>query len=402
MTSLKRRRVAILGSTGSIGTQALDVIARHADRFEVVGLAAGKRADALAEQVRRFSVPLCSVASAQDQRELAQTLDARVVWGGAGLRAVALESQADILLAATDGAVAFEAVFAAVARGIDIAVANKELIVAAGELLLAESEKSGSRIIPVDSEHSALFQALQGEPMHRIASLTLTASGGPFRLTPLEDLGQVSIHDALRHPTWSMGVKNSVDSATMMNKGLEVIEASRLFGISGENIHVVIHPTSIVHGFVLFTDGSIKAQLSRPDMRLPIGYALAYPDRLDAEPWGRDPIELLGGAAEAASVSYTFERVNHERFPALKLAYRALEMGGTSPAVLSAANEIAVRAFEVGEISFSHIHRVVAYTMENVGHQELRLETLGAVDQEARTIATEYCSRGGSDAVIIR
>lgn len=399
---MTRRRVAILGSTGSIGTQALDVLAQHADRFEVVALAAGRRSDALAEQVRRFQVPLCSIASAEDRAALSEVLDARVLHGAAGLRAVALESDADIILAATDGAVAFEAVFAAVARGIDIAVANKELIVAAGELLLAQAEKSGARIIPVDSEHSALFQALQGEPMQRIHSLVLTASGGPFRKTPFEQLARVDIHDALRHPTWSMGVKNSVDSATMMNKGLEVIEASRLFGIPGDKINVVIHPTSVVHGFVVFSDGSVKAQLSTPDMRLPIGYALAYPDRLDAGALGQDVLELLGGAVGAETLGYAFERIDPQRFPALGLAYRALSDGGTAPAVLSAANEIAVRAFEQGEIAFTAIHRVVAETMDRVTHRELHLDTLAAVDREARSVATECCSRGGTDAIIVR
>ena len=291
--------------------------------------------------------------------------------------------------------------FSAVARGIDVAVANKELIVAAGELLLAEAEKSGARIIPVDSEHSALFQALQGEPLTRIESLILTASGGPFRRTPLDELAKVSIHDALRHPTWSMGVKNSVDSATMMNKGLEVIEACRLFGIPGDRIDVVIHPTSIVHGFVVFTDGSVKAQLSAPDMRLPIGYALAYPDRLDNGPLTRDPIEILGGSAASAAVTYAFERVDPQRFPALGLAYRALQDGGTAPAVLSAANEIAVAAFEQGEIAFQAIHRVVAATMDRVAHRELSLDTLAVVDREARSVALECCSRGGADAFTV-
>ncbi len=389
----RRRRVAILGSTGSIGTQALEVIACHPERFEVVGLAAGRRADALAEQVRQFRVPLCSLAGQADQAALAQVLDARVLFGSEGLRSVALESRADIILAATDGMVAFDAIFAAVARGIDIAVANKELIVSAGELLLAAAEQSGSRIIPVDSEHSALFQALQGEPLNRVSSLILTASGGPFLSTPFEDLAHVKIDDALRHPTWSMGVKNSVDSATMMNKGLEVIEASRLFGVPGEQIGVVIHPTSIVHGFVVFTDGSIKSQLSWPDMRIPIGYAFAYPDRLDAVSSLRDPLECLGAAAGVDGLTHRFERVDSRRFPALGLAYRALREGGTAPAVLSAANEIAVSAFEQGEIAFQAIPLVVAETMDRVVPHELSLDTLASIDREARSVAIECCSR---------
>jgi 1-deoxy-D-xylulose-5-phosphate reductoisomerase len=386
-----KRRIAILGSTGSIGTQALDLIERHSDRFSVVGLAAGRRSAELADQVRRFQVPMCSIGDPVDQSALADVLDAQVFQGALGLRAVALESGADIILAATDGMVAFDAIFAAVARGIDIAVANKELIVAAGELLLERAEKSGSRIIPVDSEHSALFQCLQGESPERVASYILTASGGPFRATPLEQIASVSIHDALRHPTWSMGVKNSVDSATMMNKGLEVIETSRLFRIPASRISVIIHPPSIVHGLIAFTDGSVKAQISTPDMRLPIGYALSYPDRLVETQAVRDPLELLGFGVNREHGQYAFERVDPQRFPALGLAYRALEAGGTTPAILSAANEIAVQAFEQGEIGFRAIERVVAETMELVSNRELSLESLAAVDREARSVAKARC-----------
>ncbi|HEY0798727.1 MAG TPA: 1-deoxy-D-xylulose-5-phosphate reductoisomerase, partial [Candidatus Baltobacteraceae bacterium] len=233
------RKVAILGSTGSIGTQALDVIARHRSRFCVVGLAAGKNTALLAEQQRLFEP--AQTASAAD--------------GPEGLYRVAVLSGADIVLAATDGAVAFDAIFAAVERGIDIAVANKELIVAAGELLLEAARRSGARIIPVDSEHSALFQCLVGEPASRIASVVLTASGGPFWELDREAMRSVCVADALRHPTWNMGVKNTVDSATMMNKGLEVIEASRLFSLPAEKIEVLVHRTSVAHGFVIFTDG---------------------------------------------------------------------------------------------------------------------------------------------------
>jgi 1-deoxy-D-xylulose-5-phosphate reductoisomerase len=386
-----KRRIAIIGSTGSIGTQALDVIARHGDRFTVVALAAGRRSAMLAEQVRRFGVPLCSIAEGADLSPLAEIPSARVVCGAAGLRAVALESEADLLLAAADGMASFEAVFAALARGIDVAVANKELIVAAGELLSSEAARSGARIIPVDSEHSALFQCLQGEPRERLAACILTASGGPFRTTPLECLATVKIQDALRHPTWNMGVKNSVDSATMMNKGLEVIETSRLFGIPPSRIEVVIHPSSIVHGFVLFTDGNVKAQLSQPDMRIPIGYALAYPDRLVEGT--SDPLASLGLAGGFDMVEYRFERVDPRRFPALSLAYQALEAGGTAPAALSAANEIAVRAFEGGEIGFLAIEQVVAETLERLPHRELSLDTLAVADREARSLARECCRR---------
>ncbi|HEV7178938.1 MAG TPA: 1-deoxy-D-xylulose-5-phosphate reductoisomerase, partial [Candidatus Baltobacteraceae bacterium] len=258
------RKVAILGSTGSIGTQALEVVARHPDRFTVVALAAGRNLALLKEQAQIFRPAI--VTSADD--------------GPAGLMRAAVESNPDIVLAATDGAVAFDAVFAAVERGIDIAVANKELIVAAGELFMAAAARSGARILPVDSEHSAIFQCLVGEDAASVAAIVLTASGGPFRTRAANEIANATVSQALAHPTWRMGTKNTIDSATLMNKGLELIEASRLFGVPGERLHVVVHPQSIAHGFVVFTDGSVKAQLCAPDMKVPIGYALAYPNRL--------------------------------------------------------------------------------------------------------------------------
>ncbi|HVS47087.1 MAG TPA: 1-deoxy-D-xylulose-5-phosphate reductoisomerase, partial [Verrucomicrobiae bacterium] len=258
------RKVAILGSTGSIGRQALDVIAGHPERFTVVGLAAGRNVELLRAQVATFAPTVATVAAD----------------GQDGLRRVAAESGADIVVAATDGFVAFDAVMAAVDRGIDLAVANKELIVAAGEVVMAAAARGGARVVPVDSEHSAVFQCLVGERMDRVASIVLTASGGPFRTSTREQIEGATLEQALAHPTWRMGTKNTVDSATLMNKGLEAIEASRLFGLPGERIAVVVHPQSIAHGMVVFTDGSVKAQLCAPDMRIPIGYALAYPDRL--------------------------------------------------------------------------------------------------------------------------
>ncbi|MBV8074695.1 MAG: 1-deoxy-D-xylulose-5-phosphate reductoisomerase, partial [Candidatus Eremiobacteraeota bacterium] len=249
------KRIAILGSTGSIGRQALDVIARHPERFAVAGLAAGKNAALLREQAARFAPRVVSLG--EDD-------------GPAGLLRVATESDADLVLAATDGAVAFDAVFAAVERGISVAVANKELIVAAGELLFAAARESGARLLPVDSEHSALFQLLVGEPPERLARLVLTASGGPFWEKSAAEMRAATVADALAHPTWQMGTKNTIDSATLMNKGLEVIEASRFFGVGGERIDVLVHRTSVAHGFAIFTDGSVKAQLCPPDMRVPI------------------------------------------------------------------------------------------------------------------------------------
>jgi 1-deoxy-D-xylulose-5-phosphate reductoisomerase len=360
------KKVAILGSTGSIGTQALEVIAAHPDRFKVVGLAGGRRTALLGEQAERFGPLAVSSASSGPQ----------------GLLSVATDTGADIVLAATDGSAAFDAVFSAVRRGIDIAVANKELIVSAGELLLEAARRSGSRIIPVDSEHSALFQCLLGEQANRIAKVVLTASGGPFWETDARTMRTASVQDALRHPTWNMGVKNTVDSATMMNKGLEVIEASRLFSLPPEKIEVLVHRTSVAHGLVVFTDGNIKAQLAQPDMRLPIGYALAYPDRLPEE---RDVniLALLGGQANG-SASLTFQRPDFERFPCLELAYEALRRGGTTPAALSAANEIAVASFAAGEIAFGRIAEIVDEVLRESRDEALTLASLRAADARAR------------------
>jgi 1-deoxy-D-xylulose-5-phosphate reductoisomerase len=366
-----RKRVAILGSTGSIGTQALDVIGRHPDRFEVVGLAAGRNAALLADQVERFKTRIATTAA--DGRE--------------GLMRVALESDPDILLAATDGAVAFDAVFAAVERGIDIAVANKELIVAAGDLLVDAARRGGARLLPVDSEHSAIFQCLVGENHASVAGIVLTASGGPFRMTPRDVMDRATVAEALNHPTWRMGTKNTIDSATMMNKGLEAIEASRLFDLPAEKVHIVVHPQSIAHGFVIFTDGSVKSQLAYPDMRLPIGYALAYPDRLPDRALVADAMADLGGNPGALDLRYDFERPDPERFPCLRLAYEAMAAGGTVPAVLSAANEVAVGAFVEGRIAFGDIAGIIEASMERVARGESTLAGVRAADREAREIA---------------
>jgi 1-deoxy-D-xylulose-5-phosphate reductoisomerase len=344
----------------------------------VVGLAAGKNDVLLAEQVRLVAPAIATSA----------------VDGSDALRRVALESGADIVLAATDGAVAFEAVFAAVERGIDIAVANKELIVAAGELLFDAAKRSGSRIIPVDSEHSALFQCLVGEPMERVAKVVLTASGGPFWSMDPQAMRTVSVDDALRHPTWNMGVKNTVDSASMMNKGLEVIEASRLFSLPAQKIDVLVHRTSVAHGFVIFTDGNIKAQLAPPDMRLPIGYALAYPDRLDDAGPEADALALLGARPGEDAVRLEFHRPDFERFPCLRLAYEALRRGGTVPAVLSAANEVAVEAFVARRIAFGEIAEVVSNVMGETPDEELSLPAVREADARARLQAKRLVARG--------
>lgn len=370
-----RRRVAILGSTGSIGTQALDVLERYRDRFEVVGLAAGRNERLLREQVERFAPRIATLASD----------------GADALRRVAVESEPDIVLAATDGAVAFDAVFAAVARGTDIAVANKELIVAAGELLMDAAVRSGARVLPVDSEHSAIFQCLVGEDPARVAGIVLTASGGPFWRASAGEMADATLGQALAHPTWQMGTKNTIDSATMMNKGLEAIEASRLFSVPGERVHVVVHPQSIAHGFVLFTDGSVKGQLCAPDMRVPIGYALAFPDRIvGPQPARFDVLEALGAKPQEPALRYEFERPDLERFPCLRLAYQALEAGGTLPAVLSAANEIAVEAFVEGIMRFGRIHAVIEATMRAVPRHEASIDAIRLADRQAREVARGF------------
>jgi 1-deoxy-D-xylulose-5-phosphate reductoisomerase len=377
-----RKRVAVLGSTGSIGRQALDVIARHPERFEVVGLAAGRNVELLAEQVARFGPRV--VSSADD--------------GQAGLHAVACESDAQIVLAATDGSVAFDAVFAAVDRGIDVAVANKELIVAAGELLVAHAARSGATLLPVDSEHSAIFQCLQGAPRERVAAIILTASGGPFRDRTAEQIASATVAEALAHPTWQMGVKNTIDSATLMNKGLEVIEASKWFGVPGDRVQVVVHRTSVAHGFVVFTDGNVVGQLAAPDMRLPIGYALAYPDRLDDRAAVCDPIEALGGPPGADLTALTFERPDPGRFPCLRLAYEALALGGTAPAVLSAANEVAVAAFVAGDIRFGDIPVCIESALRGVDTTDISLDAVRVADRLARDEAHAFVVQRTAEA----
>ncbi|MBV9438626.1 MAG: 1-deoxy-D-xylulose-5-phosphate reductoisomerase [Candidatus Eremiobacteraeota bacterium] len=403
---MTRKRIAILGSTGSIGRQALDVIERHEGRFEVVALAAGRNVELLAGQIARHRPRIVSASSADGATELTVRLDAaglrvhgtmfgrardveQIAHGAAGLFAVACESGADLVVAATDGAVAFDAVFAAVDRGIDVAVANKELVVAAGDLLVAHAARSGARLLPVDSEHSAIFQVLQGAPRERVGAIVLTASGGPFWERTTQEMAEATVADALAHPTWRMGIKNTIDSATLMNKGLEVIESSRLFGLAAERIHVLVHRTSVAHGFVVFTDGSVIGQLAAPDMRLPIGYALAYPDRLDDHPI-EDPIAALGGETGAPLTTLTFQRPDIERFPCLRLAYDALARGAAAPAALSAANEVAVAAFVAGRLSFGEIASCIESAVREVDTEARGLDAVRAADGAARERAEAF------------
>lgn len=384
------RRVAILGSTGSIGRQALDVIASHPDMFEVVALAARRNVELLAEQARTFHVPLLGVG---DGVELGPTFVGpttasnapAVVRGEKGLIECAARSGADIVVAATDGTAGMRAVFAAVDAGVDVALANKEVVVAAGELLCAAARAKGVQLLPVDSEHSAVHQCLAGEAHDTIRSIVLTASGGPFWHLTLEQMRNVTPEQALQHPNWRMGDKNTLDSATLMNKGLEAIEASRLFDLTADQIDVVIHRQSVAHAFVVFTDGSVKSQLAAPDMRLPIGYALAYPRRLSESAAASDKTRTAIGLGTSLS-TLTFEPIDRARFPALGLAYRALRAGDTYPAVLSAANEAAGRAFLQGRITFTQIAELVERALDAHRPQALSLDAVLAADRWAKEL----------------
>jgi 1-deoxy-D-xylulose-5-phosphate reductoisomerase len=377
------KHLAILGSTGSIGQSTLAVVAEHPEEFAVVGLAAGKNADLLAEQIKRFRPALVSVqdeAAAARLRELVgQNPAPEILAGRSGALAVATAPGVELVVSAMVGAVGLEPTLAAIRANLPVALANKETLVAAGPLVMALAKERGVPLIPVDSEHSAIFQALQGQRRADIRRLWLTASGGPFRSWDAARLEQVTPAQALKHPNWSMGAKITIDSATMMNKALEVIEASVLFGLPVDKIGVYIHPQSIVHSLVEFVDGSVIAQLGVPDMRLPIAYALSYPRRL---PLNSPPLDLC------AIARLTFESPDHTRFPGLGLGYAAAKTGGTMPAVLNAANEVAVAAFLEGRLKFPDIPRTVAQTMTAHEPQTLKdLEQVLAVNQWARDFA---------------
>ncbi len=319
---MSRRRIAVLGSTGSVGTQALDVVRTHRDDYEVVALAAGRNTELLAAQAAEFDVPADRARSGlEDAGALAE---------------LAALPEADVVLNAVVGFAGLPATIAALESGKRLALANKESLIAGGPVVRAARERGGGEIVPVDSEHSALYQCLRSGDRGEVRNLILTASGGPFRGRTREQLASVTVEDALQHPTWTMGAKITIDSSTLMNKGLEVIEAHELFDVDYDQVSVVVHPQSVVHGMVEFCDGAVIAQLSMPDMRLPIGLALGAPGRLD-EPFGAIDWSTLG--------SLTFETPDLTAFPCLALAYEAGRTGGGAPAVLSGANEVAVEAF---------------------------------------------------------
>jgi 1-deoxy-D-xylulose-5-phosphate reductoisomerase len=379
------RRLAILGSTGSIGQSALAVVDAHPSRLAVVALAAGDNAELLAEQVRRYRPRAVAMATpdAVDRLKAAGGADPAVALacGAEGLMAVATCPEADIVICASSGTAALEAVIAAIDAGKTIAIANKEILVMAGALVTEAARRKGVAILPIDSEHNAVHQCLHGRQRSEIRRLILTASGGPFRLFTSEELERVNPDQALRHPTWRMGRKITIDSATLMNKGLEVIEAHWLFDVSADQVDVVIHPQSIVHSLVELGDGSVIAQLGVTDMRLPIQYACSYPERWDA---------LLPSLDLTRAGALEFFPPAHDRFPCLSLAYKALRTGGTLPVVLNAANEVAVEAFLDGKLSFRSIPAVIEGTMNghSVEHVE-SVETVRRVDSWARRYARQ-------------
>jgi len=385
-----KRRLAILGSTGSIGTSALSVVDAHPDRLEVVALAAGNNVSAFAEQVARYEPRAVAMASyrALDElkAQLGGALPASQGAGSDGMIAVATHPDVDFVLCASSGTAALEAVLAAIESGKTIGLANKEVLVMAGGLVMDAARRRGVAILPVDSEHNAIHQCLHGRAPGELRRLILTASGGPFRGRSLDALDAVTAADALKHPTWQMGPKITIDSATLMNKGLEVIEAHWLFGATASQIDVVVHPQSIVHSLVELTDGSIIAQLGTTDMRLPIQYAFSYPDRWEA------PVPFLDLTRCGTLEFYT---PAWDEFPCLRLAYRALEAERSLPVVLNAANEVAVASFLEGRLGFTAIPRVIADTMD--AHDAAPVDTLEAVrriDRWAHEYATGLVQAG--------
>jgi 1-deoxy-D-xylulose-5-phosphate reductoisomerase len=378
------KRVAILGSTGSIGRSALAVVDAHPTRLKVVSLAAGDNAALLAEQVRRYRPDVVAMAAGEGVDRLkaacGSTLPA-VATGAEGLVAVATHPSADIVICASAGTAGLEAVLAAIEAGKTIALANKEVLVMAGELVTSAARKRGVAILPVDSEHNAVHQCLHARPASEVRRIILTASGGPFRDYPADALEDVRPEAALQHPTWRMGRKITIDSATLMNKGLEVIEAHWLFGVTAEQVDVVIHPQSIVHSLVELIDGSVIAQLGVTDMRLPIQYACSYPERWD----GSLPALDLTRAGRLE-----FLEPAHDCFPCLGLAYSALRAGGTLPVVLNAANEIAVGAFLDHKLGFMAIPRVIQRAMQaHVSEPVSTLQVVRRADAWARECARD-------------
>ncbi len=379
------KKLLIFGSTGSIGTNTLDIVAQFPETFQVVGLTAGSNSDKLERQIREFRPRIVSLASepaAADLRKRCRNLEVEILWGLEGAIAVATHPEGDLAVSGIVGAAGLIPTLSAIKAGKDVALANKETLVMAGELIQKEAMCHGVKILPVDSEHSAVFQALAGHRREDVKRIILTASGGPFLDVPLSRRRRVTPQEAVRHPNWNMGAKISVDSATLMNKGLEVIEARWLFDMPPEKIDVLIHRQSIIHSMVEYVDGSVIAQMGIPDMRCPISYALNYPERL---PLNLKPLDLV----EIGTL--TFMKPNLRQFPCLGLAYEALRIGGTMPTALNAANEEAVAAFLKEEIGFLDIPKVIQKTVEVCEPQKVtNLEDVLHADEWARKKAREY------------
>jgi 1-deoxy-D-xylulose-5-phosphate reductoisomerase len=380
------KHLSILGSTGSIGVSTLEIVAAYPERFQVIALTAGKNLELFARQIRQFSPRIAAVASQEDVpllKEMCSGLAVEILGGVDGLIAAATAEETDMVVAAIVGAAGLAPTAAAVRAGKDIALANKETLVTAGHLFMEMVARYGVKLYPVDSEHSAVFQSIEGHRSQDISKIILTASGGPFRNTPVEQLAYVTVRDALNHPNWSMGRKITIDSATMMNKGLEVLEARWLFDAPVEKIEVNIHPQSIIHSMVEYVDGCVIAQLGMPDMKAPIAYALSYPERIAT---GVKPLDLT------AFSGLTFTKPDLDKFRCLSLAYRAINDGESMPAVMNAANEIAVEAFLNGAIGFLQIAEVIERTMDaHQAHDLKSIEEVLQADSWGRGTARTIC-----------
>ena len=383
MEQTPKRHIAILGSTGSIGTQALDVIGQHADRFQVELLTANNNSQLLIEQARRFNPSSVVICNPDLYDEVAAALDPLYIKVFTGIDSICdllKDPQIDIVLTAMVGFSGLKPTIAAIKAGKAIALANKETLVAAGSLVMPLARKYDAPILPVDSEHSAIFQCLQGERA-RLEKILLTGSGGPFLHSTREELACATREQALNHPRWKMGAKVTIDSASLMNKGLELIEARWLFNVDPQDIEVVIHPQSIIHSMVQFSDGCVMAQLSQPDMRLPIQFALSYPERIDLNTQRIDFAQLA---------QLTFEKPDLERFPCLGLAYGALEKGGNATCIMNGANEVAVAAFLEGKLRFQQIPEIIATTLARCSFvAQPDLDAIYSTDFEAKRIASD-------------
>jgi 1-deoxy-D-xylulose-5-phosphate reductoisomerase len=385
------KAISIIGSTGSVGVTTLDVVARFPDRFRVVAMAAGRNLELLADQIRRFRPQLVSVETPELARDLAQRIPSQVtiLHGSEGVIAVATHPEARLVVSALVGALGLPPTLAAIKAGKDIAFAHKEVLVVAGEIVTRAVREYGVRLLPVDSEHNAIFQCMEGRPAESVKRIILTASVGPFRQLPADRFGEITVEDALNHPTWRMGNKITIDSATMMNKGLEVIEAHWLFDLPAEKIDVVIHPQSVIHSMVEMIDGSVIAEMAITDMAIPAAFALAYPDRL--------PLDHLPPLSLIDCANLSFEKPDFVRFPCLRLAYEALREGGTMAACLNAANEELVAGFLAGSIRFVDIPRHIETVMSRHHNPPARtLEDVIGTDGWARAAARELIGADGA------